>query len=68
MLRILGTGRSLTQHVRGGLNRREMLRVGGLGLASSLAGGSIVPAAKPTPPVGMESTFGRAKNCILLYI
>ncbi|MBO09171.1 MAG: hypothetical protein CMJ68_00230 [Planctomycetaceae bacterium] len=68
MLRILGTGRSLTHHGRGGLNRREMLRVGGLGLAGSLAGGSIAPAAKPTAPAGLESTFGRAKNCILLYI
>ena len=68
MLRILGTGRSLTHHGRGGLNRREMLRVGGLGLAGALAGGSIAPAAKPTAPAGLESTFGRAKNCILLYI
>ena len=68
MLRILGTGRSLSHHGRGGLDRREMLRVGGLGLAGSLTGGSILPAAKSVPTPGFESTFGRAKNCILLYI
>ncbi|GIT28705.1 MAG: hypothetical protein Ct9H300mP1_07510 [Planctomycetaceae bacterium] len=46
MLRILGTGRSLSPPGRGGLDRREMLRVGGLGLAGSLTGGSILPGPR----------------------
>ena len=67
MLRILGPGRNLTGGQPGRLNRREMMRIGGMGLAGSLAGTDSLSAA-PSPDKGLETTFGRAKNCILLYI
>jgi hypothetical protein len=50
----------------GGLNRREMLRVGGLSLAG-LSLPRILSANTPsTAPKG--KSFGKAKNCIILYL
>ncbi|HEX4608624.1 MAG TPA: DUF1501 domain-containing protein [Urbifossiella sp.] len=48
------------------LDRRELLRVGGLAL-----GGLTLPAltrATPAAPTGRGPAFGKAKNCIVLYL
>ncbi|MFP6769244.1 MAG: DUF1501 domain-containing protein [Planctomycetaceae bacterium] len=66
MLRILGTGHDLAGGP-GRINRREMMRVGGLGLAASLPLADTNQLAAVSRD-GHEKTFGRAKNCILLYI
>jgi len=63
MLRILGPGRSLASPGHGGVNRREMMRIGGLGLAGSLLDSPATSAAGSEKPA---STFSRAKNCILI--
>src|SRR5258708_24181825 len=53
-----------------GLNRREMLRVGGL----SLAGLSLpnllqqTASASSSPSTAKHKSFGKAKNCIILYL
>jgi len=67
MLRLLGPS--------AGINRREMLRVGGLSMSGlSLAHLLQQPArgvesANKTPLAKTASTgFGRAKNCIILYL
>jgi len=51
-----------------GLNRREMLRVGGLGLAGvSLP--LLLSKATASPASGKKAKgFGKAKNCIILYL
>ncbi len=67
MLRILGPGVRLCD----GWNRREVLRVGGLGVLGSglnlaaLARGSV--EAQTTSAPGLAS-FGRAKSCIVLFL
>src|ERR1043166_8599359 len=57
------------------LSRREMLRIGGLGmtglslpmlLESGTRGAS--PAAKQESAGPKPKSFGRAKNCIILYL
>lgn len=65
MLRILGSAKQLC----GGMTRRDMLRVGGLGLAGislsdllSLQDRSTAQAANPS------SGFGRAKGVILIHL
>ena len=65
MLGILGPGRSLASPGHGGVHRREMMRINGLCLAGSLLDSPTASAAGSEKPA---STFGRAKNCILLYI
>jgi hypothetical protein len=48
------------------LDRRELLRVGGLAL-----GGLALPAlakADPAPAARRSGSFGKAKNCIVLYL
>ena len=65
MLRILGSERRLCQ----GLSRRDMLRVGGLGLAglglADLLRGRDAAAAEA---VSRPASFGRAKSIILLHL
>lgn len=66
MLRILGSSRFHS----GQWCRREVLRAGSLGLLG--AAGSLLPhavhAAKATPADGVLPGFGRAKQCLVLYI
>lgn len=57
MIRLFGSSR---------LDRRELLRVGGLAL-----GGLTLPAvtrADPAPAARRGGSFGKAKNCIVLYL
>src|SRR5690348_11635073 len=67
MLRLLGPGTRLCD----GRSRREILRIGGLGV---LGAGLTLPdlAAGATTTVDPEaprgSSFGRAKSCILLFL
>jgi hypothetical protein len=65
MLRILGSPLKLG----GGWTRREMLRVGGLGMFGlSLADFFRLRQAQATPSETPPRSFGRAKSCILLYL
>lgn len=78
MLRILGSPRRLCN----GLSRREMLRVGGLGLAglgwSAGGRGSLsladvfrlraASASEASEELAGQSTFGRAKSLILIHL
>ena len=67
MLRVLGSTRQLCD----GLTRRDLLQVGGstvggLGLAGLLqAEAQAAPAPDRT---GLASSFGKAKNCIVLFL
>ena len=64
MLRFLGPGSRLCD----GLTRREILRVGGLGL---LGGGGLNLAQLATaagPGDDLDRSFGRAKSCIVLFL
>ncbi len=63
MLRFLGPPSRLCD----GLTRREMLRVGGLGLAGG--GLSLADLARGSARAGSaDATFGRAKSCIVLFL
>jgi hypothetical protein len=65
MLRILGSAKKLCS----GPSRREMLRAGGLGLLGlSLPGLSRLAPAHAAHPAHQPRGFGKAKNCILLYL
>ncbi|MCE9608057.1 MAG: DUF1501 domain-containing protein, partial [Planctomycetia bacterium] len=71
MLRLLAPGSDAADV----LSRREMLRIGGLGmtgLSLSTLLGQVAAAAngsKAKPAVGEKSaSFGKAKNCIILYL
>ena len=57
MLRILGNTKQLCD----GLTRRDLLRVGGLGLLGGITSSATASAIRP-------ASFGRAKACILLYL
>ncbi len=61
MIRLLGPTTTLCD----GLNRRELLRIGGLSL-----GGLSLPGLLDRPSAGSESSrsFGRAKSCIVLFL
>jgi hypothetical protein len=65
MLRILGSARKLCD----GMTRRDLLRIGGLGLAgmslADLASWQAAGAADPTP---RPKSFGRAKSIILIHL
>jgi len=50
-----------------GVNRREMLRVGGLGAFGLSLPGLVNAAAEPATDLGTGS-FGRAKRCIVLFL
>jgi hypothetical protein len=65
MLRFLQGGARLCD----GRTRREILRIGGLGLLGSgldLAG--LARAATPSAADGLDASFGRAKSCIVLFL
>ncbi|HEX5104508.1 MAG TPA: DUF1501 domain-containing protein, partial [Pirellulaceae bacterium] len=73
MLRILGSARQLC----GGMTRREMLRVGGLGIAGlslpqilalqeASADRPLTPG--PSPTSGEGTSFGKAKAIILIHL
>ena len=64
MLRILGSAKQLC----GGMTRRDMLRVGGLGLAGlSLPELLQLKAASANAPHPLPS-FGKAKSIILIHL
>lgn len=66
MLHLLGPGVRLCD----GMSRREVMRIGGLGLLGaglSLAELSRAGAAAERPAAG-AATFGRARSCILLFL
>ena len=66
MFRLLGPGARLCD----GLNRREVLRIGGLGMLGAglnlaeLARGAVAPHR----PDAAGHSFGRARSCILLFL
>lgn len=66
MLRILSSPKTLCD----GVSRRDLLQVGGLGLCglglADLAQLQSLQAAEPT--AATTASFGRAKQCILLYL
>lgn len=61
MIRFLGPGTRLCD----GRSRREILRVGGLGL---LGAGLGLPSLAATSTAPGEASFGRAKSCIVLFL
>ena len=66
MLRVLGPSVLLCD----GRNRREVLRIGGLGLLGAglnLTDLLRVPATA-NDPITRASSFGRARSCILLFL
>jgi len=65
MLRILGSAKRLCN----GLTRRELLLAGGLGMGLSLADVLAIKQVEAATPAGTpSSSFGQAKNVILLYL
>jgi len=67
MLRFLGRGARLCD----GQNRREILRIGGLGvLGAGLSLTDLISVASQAGPLAATkgSSFGRAKSCILLFL
>jgi hypothetical protein len=65
MLRILGSARKLC----GGITRRDLLRIGGLGLAGmSLLDLERWQAASAAENVARPKSFGRAKSIILIHL
>ena len=66
MLRLLGPGVRLCD----GWNRREVVRIGGLGLLGAGLNLSDLLGATATANGSMSSTssFGRARSCILLFL
>jgi hypothetical protein len=65
MLRILGSPKRLCD----GYTRREMLLAGGLGLAGlGLSDTLRLSSAQAADADGKDRHFGRAKNCILLFL
>jgi len=65
MLRLFGPGSS----AEGNLNRREMLRIGGLA-AGGLTLCDLLAASSRVANAGAprSGSFGKAKNCIILYL
>ena len=64
MLRVLGSSRTLCD----GLTRRDMLHVGGLGVCGLGLGQFLQAREVQAEPSGDLPSFGRAKNCLLLYL
>ena len=65
MLRILGSARQLC----GGMTRRELLRIGGLGLAGmSLADLAAWQTAAAESAAARPKSFGRARSIILIHL
>src|SRR5580765_5704791 len=50
-----------------GWSRREMIRVGGLGLLG-LGLPSLTTASETKKPANKSASYGKAKNCIILYL
>ena len=61
MIRLLGPAATFCD----GMNRRELLRIGGLSL-----GGLSLPLlfARPSGASTSSGSFGKAKNCIILFL
>ncbi len=65
MLRVLGSTRKLCS----GMTRRDLLRIGGLGLAGmSLADLATWQTAAAADPAPRPKSFGRAKSIILIHL
>jgi hypothetical protein len=65
MLRVLGSARTLC----GGMTRRDLLRIGGLGLAGmTLADLASWTAASADSITSRPKSFGRAKSIILIHL
>jgi hypothetical protein len=65
MLRLLGPG----VHLCDGWNRREVMRVGGLGLLSGgLNLADLLAPAAADGSTTRDASFGRARSCILLFL
>ncbi len=65
MLRVLGSAQRLCD----GLSRREMMRIGGMTLGGLGLPGLLETRAKPATGGGAVARgFGRAKNCIVLFL
>src|SRR5579863_8746665 len=64
MLRILGSAKTLCDRI----TRRDMLRVGGLGLLPAGLSGLLAPPALARSDDVPERGFGRAKRVIVLYL
>ena len=63
MLRVLGSNRKLCN----GIGRRDFLQAGSLGVAGLGVSDLLVAEAQATNEV-VDSSFGRAKHCILLFL
>ncbi|HWA98105.1 MAG TPA: DUF1501 domain-containing protein [Pirellulales bacterium] len=64
MLRILGSRRTFCD----GITRRDLLRVGGLGLAGGMLDLAAASKTSASPAAGQPRSFGRAKNVIVLHL
>jgi len=65
MLRVLGSARQLC----GGMTRRDLLRIGSLGLAGlSLSDLDRFKALSAAEPAARSTSFGRAKSVILIHL
>src|SRR5687768_4716305 len=65
MLRILGSAKQLCE----GLSRRDMLRVGGLGIGGlSLPQVLALQEASAASPLAADHAFGKAKGLILIHL
>lgn len=68
MLRVLGSPRQLCD----GVTRRDFLHVGGLGVGGltlpTLFSATAARAAEQPVQTSLEASFGRAKQCILLFL
>ena len=64
MLRLFGPGVTASEP----LCRREMLRIGGLGMTGLGLSTLLEPQARGAIPREARSSFGKAKNCIVLFL
>jgi hypothetical protein len=65
MLRVLGNRKRLCT----GVTRRDLLHAGGLAFGGmSLAGLASHNAVANETPIAVDASFGRAKNCILIFL
>ena len=64
MLRVLGSSKQLCD----GLTRRDLLQVGGSAFGGLSLGQMLEQQARASSSVGNERSFGRAKNCIVLFL
>lgn len=64
MLRLLGPAARLCD----GIDRRELLRIGALSMTGLTLPDLLAPAAAAKTTKSKSSSFGKAKNCIILYL